>query len=141
MKGFRQNLRQFWYKETLWTFFLFFFFCLINWNSFSAFITTLRMYQMMHWIIKHALQNLGCKSKTKYIDYLPRTKAYLFSKKIKEIWDQRLFVCRENDRKKVRKKIKPKILDYWHVQPMVVVKQQDHERPKCRSSLHSISLS
>ena len=81
-----------------------YFFCLINWNSFSAFITTLRTYQMMHWIIKHALQNLGCKSKTKYTDYLPRTKAYLFSKKIKEIWNQRLFVCWENDRKRVRKK-------------------------------------
>ena len=93
------------------------FVCLINWNSFGAFalpgvnqifslsfILSLHFVcQMMHWIIKHALQNFGCKSKTKYTDYLPRTKAYLFSKKIKEIWNQRLFFCWGNDRKRVRK--------------------------------------
>lgn len=117
MKWFLQNLCQFWYKDTLWTFFLFF--CLFNklklvrcfctawsWSNFFFklhFITTHFVCQMMHWIIKHALQNFGCKSKTKYTDYLPRTKAYLFSKKIKEIWNQRLPVCWENHRKKARK--------------------------------------
>ena len=51
--------------------------------------------------VKWCTKNFGCKSKTKNIDCLPRTKACLFAKKKKMI---------------------------VHVQPMVANKQLDHER-------------